>query len=98
MAEAGCYLCRSKEIEGANRSFAASIKRRQRQNERRKAGGKEKREMCVCEIDVFRIERGERIERAAATNVDCESAKSGDGRQRIAESRADRLQEGRVSW
>lgn len=34
MAEAGCYLCRLKEIEGANRSSAASIERRRREKER----------------------------------------------------------------
>lgn len=46
------------------------------------------RRRSSVESDAFRIERGERIERASGRDetVGCESAKSSEGRQRIAES------------
>lgn len=46
------------------------------------------RRRSSVERNAFRIERGERIERASGRDetVGCESAKSSEGRQRIAES------------
>lgn len=57
MAEAGCYLCRSKEIEGANRS-SASIERRRREKESRRTAERG-REREVYARETFFESRGE---------------------------------------